>query len=207
MANYNLQAAYEVAVDKLGKKSPREIAVNSDTLYNEATNTFKVKYINEDYLVTYPDGRIKFADKDGEIPLNVQILILHYLVTANGAPLQNRLISFKELPDGAIYIEPFTRRAVNPMLSAFGTNPEAFAELAEKIGGQRQSLGDISVTIHVFPRVPITYVIWAADDEFPASGNILFDASACHYLPTEDYALVSSLVVYQLCGMFKQRQS
>jgi hypothetical protein len=28
-----------------------------------------------------------------------------------------------------------------------------------------------------FPQIPVTYVLWTADDEFPASVSVLFDSS------------------------------
>lgn len=204
MANFNLDTTYKLACEKLSQKAPQEVAINSGSHYDERSKVFHVKYLNSIYEVTFPQGEVKLKDSDEEVNLSVQILILHYLINANGAPLQDKLISFKELPDGAIYIEPFTRRAINPMLKVFQNNFEDFVRLAEELGGSKSHLGDVSVTVYVFPNVPITYVMWAADDEFAASGNILFDASASNYLPTEDYALVSSLVIYKMCDMLKK---
>lgn len=200
----NLDVTYKFAVEKLTLKEPGEVARNADAVYHEQKKLFTLSYLGENYSISFPDGSVKFTDKEEEVSLTVKILILHYLINANGAPLQGKWISFKELPDGAIYIEPFTRRTVKPMLSLFGGKQEEFVKLAKTIGAKEQDLGDTSVTIFPFPRVPITYVIWSGDDEFPASGNILFDASASHYLPTEDYALVSGLIIYHLGKLLQQ---
>ncbi|MHB9095788.1 MAG: DUF3786 domain-containing protein [Eubacteriales bacterium] len=194
----NLDVTYKFAVEKLVKKDPQEMARNADVTYNHEAGLFTVTYLGDRYSVSYPDGIVESLDKKEEVPVTAKILVLHYLTSANGAPLQNKWISFKELPDGAIYIEPFTNRAIKPMLSLFAGKQEEFVELALTIGGKVENLGDTAVTIFPLPRVPITYVIWSGDDEFPASGNILFDGSASCYLPTEDYALLSSLVVYYL---------
>ncbi|MCL4439575.1 MAG: DUF3786 domain-containing protein [Firmicutes bacterium] len=194
----NLDVTYKFAVEKLVKKDPQEMARNADVTYNHESGLFTVTYLGDRYSVSYPDGIVESLDKKEEVPMTAKILVLHYLTSANGAPLQNKWISFKELPDGAIYIEPFTNRAIKPMLSLFAGKQEEFVELALTIGGKVENLGDTAVTIFPLPRVPITYVIWSGDDEFPASGNILFDGSASCYLPTEDYALLSSLVVYYL---------
>jgi hypothetical protein len=202
----NLDVTYKFASDKIAAKDPVVMARNAGVSYNPETLTFKVKYLNQDYLVTYPGGAVALAEKDCEVPIAVKILILHYLATANGAPLQNKWISFKELTDGAIYIEPFTNRAINPMLKMFAHRQRELIESAQNYGGRVENLGDTSVTINVFPNVPITFVIYSADDEFPASGNILFDRSASCYLPTEDYALMSSLVMYRLSEHLPSRR-
>lgn len=194
----NLEVAYNFAVEKLNQKDPVEIARNAGVEYNAEAKSFTVPYLGEKFFVSHPEGIVKPVEKSEGPPLTVMILILHYLVNANGAPVQGKWISFKELPDGAIYNEPFGRRAIKPMLNLFADKQEEFLRLAATLGGQQQKLGDVSVTITPFPRVPITFVIWGGDDEFPASGNILFDASAHCYLPTEDYAMMSGLIIYQL---------
>lgn len=197
----NLDVAYGYAVEKMAMKDPAVMADNAEVEFNRETHTFTVKFLGQDYTVSYPDGEVKIAGSEGEVPIVNKILILHYLGHANGAPWQDRYISFKELPDGAIYIEPFTNRAIKPMLKYFAESQDKFVEAASLVGGKKQVLGDTSVTVWAFPRVPITYVIWSGDDEFPASGNILFDASASGYLPTEDYAMLSGMVIHYLANL------
>ncbi|HWI54594.1 MAG TPA: DUF3786 domain-containing protein [Desulfobacteria bacterium] len=205
--NYmNLDVTYDYAVNKLSMKEPAEIARNSEVDYDANTKTFTVPYMGDQYIVSFPDGAVSLKDKAGEVDIKVRILILHYLITANGAPLQNKWISFKELPDGAIYIDPFTRRTINPMVKTFAEKQDLFFQLAETVGARKESLGDTSLTINVFPRVPITYVLYSADDEFPASGNVLFDGSAPNYLPTEDYAIAASFVIYQFAALAGQNK-
>lgn len=202
----NLEVTYEYAINKLSMKDPAEIARNSGTNYDELTKSFTVTYLGDQYIVKYPDGLVSYKDTSEEVQLTVKILILHYLFTANGAPLQNKWISFKELPDGAIYIEPFTRRTINPMVKLFAEKQEQFFQLAETLGARKETLGDTSLTIFAFPQVPITYVLYSADEEFPASGNVLFDGSASNYLPTEDYAIVASSIIYKLGDLAKQKE-
>ncbi|MHB8171032.1 MAG: DUF3786 domain-containing protein [Thermincolia bacterium] len=199
MANYNLDKTLAVAQEKFSAKDPEVMAGLSGTSYSQKSQRIMVSFLGEDYLVKHPEGTVYLAsDEEKDISLQNQILILHYLVTATGQPIQNQYISFKELPDGAIYIEPFTKRTINPMLKLFGQNLDLFKAAAAKLGGVEKNLGHAGMTINVFPKVPITYVIWEGDDEFPASGNVLFDASAESYLPTEDYAVVASQVIWIL---------
>jgi hypothetical protein len=50
----------------------------------------------------------------------------------------------------------------------------------------------------VLPRVWLAVVLHLADEEFPASANVLFDASASHYLPTEDLAVLGGMLTGRL---------
>ena len=112
--------------------------------------------------------------------------------------MEGKLISFRELPSGSIYIGPFTNRAIKPLVSIFGDRPGALAEAAEKIGGQRVEMGDLSVKVPVLPKIPITFLLWEGEDEFTSSGNVLFDASAPSHLDTEDYALLPGLAIWEM---------
>ena len=53
-------------------------------------------------------------------------------------------------------------------------------------------MGDAAIVMDVFPRLPLTYVIWEGDEEMPANGTILFDQTAQYYLPTEDLVVVAA---------------
>jgi len=46
--------------------------------------------------------------------------------------------------------------------------------------------------------VPVAVLLWKGDDEFPGQAGILFDASAHHYLPTEDLAGMGDWLAHQL---------
>ena len=193
MVNYT--AAHEVALEKFRACSLEEMARCSGYLLEG--DTLLVDFIDGHYKVDYPSGKfLSVSTSDEELPIITQILILHYLVNLSESLETGRLISYKELPGGSIYIQPFTHRAIDPLVQSFGANPERLLEVATSIGGQPNGLGDVGITFRVFPRVPVTLILWGADDEFPASGNILFDSSAPSILPTEDYAVLASAVAF-----------
>lgn len=203
MANYNLDKTWEVAKNNFRNNDPREIAWKANVEYDQNSQMFKVPFLGNTYLVKYPEGEVISQDSDTQVSLTNCILILHYLTTANGQAVENSWISFKELPDGAIYNDPFTRRTIKPMLDTFSAKPENMILIGERMGGKKGEFGDISVILPVFPQVAITYVIWEGDEEFPASGTVLFDRSAKSYLPTEDYALLSSIIIWDMKSRLK----
>lgn len=195
MMNYS--AAHKSALDKF-QQVPID-AIRKYSGYEVVDNRIRVDFLGQKVEVEYPSGQFEPEPSlEGELPIFAQILILHYL--SRSAPVEEtgKLISYKEIPGGSIYIQPFTNRAIRPLVQAFGDKPQFLLDVGQKLGGTAVAHGDAAVTIRAFPHIPVTLVIWGGDDEFPATGNILFDASAAHILPTEDYAVLASFVAATL---------
>ncbi len=193
----NWETTLELAQKVFAEKKPYELAYRVNVKYNETENEFILPFINKEYHVKYPSGEV-YQPGGGDIPIVNKILILHYLNSSKGTPLKNKWISFKELPSGQIYVDPFHNRAIRPLVNIFGERPEQMVKAGIAMGGKEEKMGDGSVVIPAFPLVPVAYVIWRGDDEFPPSGTILFDESAPDHLPTEDYAVLASTLVFEM---------
>ncbi len=48
----------------------------------------------------------------------------------------------------------------------------------------KQAMGDRAFAISVFPRLQLAFILWLADEEWPARANILFDSTASMHLET-----------------------
>lgn len=193
----NYTPAYDAALEKFRNATLEEIAEFSGYLIEG--NKIKAEFLGQRFEIEYPSGNFSPEPAiEGELPVFARILVLHYLVNRSPAVQTGQLISYKELPGGNIYIQPFTNRAIRPLVKAFGGNPENLVKVASRIGGEPVKLGDAGVVLKVFPKIPVTLALWGADDEFPASGNILFDSSAGSILHTEDYAVLASFVAQTL---------
>lgn len=186
------QLAYEKACINLAAKSPEEMALNSGAEFDSVKSEFTLPYINEVYTVSYPDGEVSFAKRQEPVPIATKIVLLHYLLTASGHSLSGQLISFKEIPGGMIYLQPFNGRVLGGFKAIFGKKANLLRQVGEKLGVTFAKYGDVSITMDILPRLPITYVIWEGDEEFPANATVLFDATAQYYLPTEDLVVAAA---------------
>lgn len=195
--------AYEKAQKELSKLDPEIVADKTGATFDTKDNKFKLNMMGKEHFISYPDAEIKTADGD-EVHFPVNVLILHYLTKASGEPFQDKLISYREIPEGGeIYYGPFKRRTIDPLVDAFGHRPEVLIKAGKHLNGKPADIGDYSLTIPVFPNLPVTFVIWKGDEEFPPSGNVLFDASAASYLSAEDLAFVASVPLWSLKGIAK----
>ena len=157
-----------------------------------------MEYLQQTVVVSLPDGDISSEGNAANLSAREKLLVLHYLLTANGTPPSGKLITFRELPEGHVYYPTFLKRSVQPLLSTFGSEPGLLLPPAEKLGGKAVELGDLAVTLNAFPRVPVTIVVWKGDDEFAATGSILFDAGISNYLPTEDITILCETISWKL---------
>ena len=134
-----------------------------------------------------------------------RILWLHYL-TAEGVKKQSgHLIAYREAAPALFYEPNFYKRAVRPLVKCFGNDPQKLIKVGEALGGQAVTLGDAAVVINVLPYLPLTFIIWEGDEEFPPEGNILFDQTAKTWFGSEDLAVLASLVVYELIAVSNWR--
>ncbi|GAI85393.1 unnamed protein product, partial [marine sediment metagenome] len=123
---------------------------------------------------------------------------------AKGTPITNKVIAFRELPEGANYFPTFSKRAIKPLLDHFGGQPERLIDAAEKLGSHRLDYGDVAVTINAFSYVPITLVLWQGNKEFAPEGSILFDSTISDYLSTYDITVLCETISWKLVKYLKE---
>jgi len=165
---------------------------------SEEGGTIYLPYFHTTCQITIPHFEFSLKESAENINLSNQILILHYLNGVKDIPIENRLISFKEIPSGEFYYPAFARRSIEPLLKTFSTKLQDFKSIAEGLGGKPVAIGDAGIKISVFPRVPVTLVLWFADAEFSPDLQILFDASVTEFLSTEDIAVLGQEVMIRM---------
>ena len=192
----------EIGKEEIRKKNPLHLCRLSGGQFIEKANepnSIQIKFLNRMISISWPD-LIFSQDSDKEIKIKEKILILHYLNNAKKEDLTGDLIAYQEIPSARFYLNAFNARSRDPFIAAFGENSDKLPVVAQELfAAQRASLGDVSVTIQAFPKIPITLIIWQGDDEFPPNGTILFDSSIKdNLLSAEDISELVSMIVYPL---------
>jgi len=167
-------------------------------------NRLDVPFLNRRYQVEIADGAFVDADDPiAEVPIQEQVLILHYLLGITAIAHDRRYIAYREIPGASFYFSAFVKRAINPMKQCFGSRPQAFAHAAEKLNARPVEEGDVGYEFQVFPNITVQILLWEADDEFDCEANILFNALAADVLSPEDAAWLAGMVVYRLIQLSK----
>lgn len=190
--------ALEKALEEWKTREPQETAWKAGADYDTASGLVSLTLTGEKYTIRHPDGEVRLVGSDGEVPITTRILLLHYLLTADGAPPAGRWVSFRELPDAMVYDPAFQGRASHRIRARFGTDIDAFHRAAQALGGDRLTFGDASYLFRALPRVWLAVIVYKGDEEFSPSANVLFDAAAANYLPTEDLAVLGGYLASRL---------
>jgi len=202
---HDYETARALALDTLLKLDVESCCANAGLSLEPDSSGIKrvpIPYIGNTYTLTVQNETIFFDDTSGPLKIPDQVLLLHYLITANGAPVEDKWITFREVPSGSFYYPAFVKRAIIPLVKCFGHAPEMLEKLAGTIGRIVELPGDKALKVLALPRVPVVLSLWKGDSEFPAEGNIYLDASVGSYLSTaEDVAYLASAVVYKIIGI------
>ncbi len=129
-----------------------------------------------------------------------QLCILSYLIHAKNVPLAGKLVKAEQLDAGQFFFRGQHGLPLEPLEQAFGSDPQRMTQAARQLDAKECSFGDASVEIHLFSRVPVTFILWRGDDEFPARASILFDGTAALQLPLDALLAAVNLAVSSMCA-------
>jgi hypothetical protein len=202
----SLEPKIAQARDELRARDPREIAERSGAVYyevEESQGRLQVRFFGQPYTVTWPD--LEIFDPKGQSCSNpVQAVLLQYLVLADGTPLAQHWVSLRELPNGAFYERAFQSYSGNLVARAFKSDIDAFRKAALQLGGEPIALGDAAFRFWALPKIPLALVYWSGGEEFPASAQVLFDASAGRYHHLEMLAHLGAMICDRVIAVHRE---
>jgi len=195
----NYQQTFDRACASIQGMNLEERAKKAGAVYEKGKDEEKItlEFFSEPYAIQFPQVGFHSPSKK-VVSLVTRILLLHYLIRADGYPVTGKGVAYKDIPGGLLYVGVFARRATEPLQRRFGKSARSFKETGIRSGGEPVEIGDASFILHAFPRVGLQYVLWEGDEEFPPSVQLLFDASVDHYLTLEDVVVLGQVTAGRL---------
>ncbi len=203
----NYRPAMELAQSRLRALDPRRVVTRSgvELLATEAGQQYRVRLLGQEYRVPIPEARVYSVVTDSPAGTSVNLVVLHYLSTADGSPITGNWIPFRSLPGGNVYEQAFRQQCLRPLIDSFGSYPEGFEQASLALGGEKVAMGDRSFTFRVLPHLPMACVLWLADEEQGAEVTLLYDAVAPNCLQTEDLAALGRMLAFGLIKAWGKR--
>ena len=189
--NNKEQVPFSYYAELYGKADKAEIA---DRLGIHAENgVFSVTLMGKTYTVA---ENAEIADLQGNAPaLPVQTFLLRYLLEGKNLPALGGWKTFREMPWGELYIKPYTGRVLTRAAFTFGTRVEAFRKAAEKMGAQPVAHGDAGFEFALIGDYKIRLLIWAGDEEFPPSAQVLYSDNFEEGFAPEDRVVAGDILI------------
>lgn len=180
---------------------PAETSQRSGLVFDRDESAFKLRLLGKEYRALYPAFTLQAVDGTPPAGPGETILILRYLCEGKYFPPHGKSLSYHEIPWGAVYYRNFEGRCLKRCAFTFGTNIPAFKKTIQQnqqLRPQELTIGDASYRLEFINDLYITIILWAGDDEFPPSAQMLFDDNIVFAFTAEDLAVAGEILVERL---------
>ena len=176
--------------DRLSALHPTDVCNRTEAIYHPTREGFLLPVYNLRYLILPKEKkilRVERNDKPVEETLHpyFYLMVLVYLTEAKDIKPAHTWISEKDLKGGSTFFRGPHHLEVEELTSLSGKDPDAFLKVGKRLGGSEILYGDKGFALEVFPKVPLAYILWKEDAEFPPKISVLFDSTIEFHLPLD----------------------
>ena len=187
------------------KLDPQEAAKRCGVSFEDGC--FTVQLLNSTYRIAWPEYVIT-ADREDAFALTnlpCQTFLLRYLLEGRQAALSLGYKTFREMPWGELYITPYTGRCLTRAAFTFGTRVPAFAAACERMGGEKLPHGDAGYGFGFLGSYRMQIMIYAGDEEFPPSSQILYSDNFASGFSAEDRVVAGDILISAIRQEMKRK--
>ena len=173
--------------DDLEERLPEDICRKSMAVLHP-NGVYALRFLNREILVDTQNRQL-WKDMPGAAPEKINdplltLILLVYLRDAAEIEPENVIAAPQELREGHFFTGVHALD-VEGVVKRFGHDPEGFSRAAEAVGGTRESYADVSYRFSALPRIPIYYLLWEGDEEFPPNLTVCFDRTIERHLAAD----------------------
>lgn len=198
--NHKEGVPFEHYVGLFAQLDPQEASQRTGTEFDGSA--FTLRLVNAEYKITWPNYTIT-ADRDDAFALHAlpgQTFLLRWLLEGKRMPAHGEFKTFREMPWGELYIQPFTGRCLTRAAFTFGTRVSAFAAAMEKLGATKLSYGDAGYELELLPGYAMRLMVWEGDEEFPPNSQILYSDNFADSFSAEDRVVAGDILISVVKG-------
>ena len=193
------ERSFDHFIEAYNKLDPDEIAARTKLDFNG--KSFSLRIMGKNYDAPYPEFKLE-DEEGGEITSGYEkILFLRFLCEGKYTSPSGKQLSYREIPWGDLYYPNFEGRCIKRLAQSFGNNIPVFTKIMENSRGlkaQKLTQGDSGYRFEFLNGLYMSFILWAGDDEFPPSAQILFDDNFPAAFSAEDLAVAAGAAIDHL---------
>ena len=193
--NHKEGIPFEYYVGLFAKMDPQEAAARTGAAFDG--KAFTLQLVNDIYTITWPEYTIT-ADREDAFALKAlpgQTFLLRWLLEGKRVMAKGEFKTFREMPWGELYIQPFTGRCLTRAAFTFGTRVAKFEAAMEKLGAKKLQYGDAGYELELMPGYAMRLMVWEGDDEFPPNAQILYSDNFIDSFSAEDRVVSGDILI------------
>ena len=156
---------------------------------------FYVNLLGREFAISHPDYALRALDAGKLPPLPTQTFLLRYLLESRRVAWKGEWKTFREMPWGEMYIQPYTGRVLTRAAYTFGFRLDAFRAAAEKMGAEPVKHGDAGFEFPLIGDFKMRFLVWEGDDEFPPSAQVLYSDNFAEGFAAEDRVVAGDILI------------
>ena len=193
--NHKEGVPFEYYLGLYEKLDPQEASARTGAAFDG--EAFTLRLVNAEYRITWPRYTIT-ADREDAFALKSlpgQTFLLRWLLEGKQVPARGQFKTFREMPWGDLYIQPFTGRCLTRAAFTFGTRVDKFAAAMEKLGAKKLDHGDAGYELELLPGFVMQLIVWEGDDEFPPNAQLLYSDNFAEAFAAEDRVVSGDILI------------
>lgn len=165
-------------------------------------SAFTVQLLDQTYTITWPEYTISCANPGAFAlgRLQAQTFLLRYLLVGKHLPAAGGWKTFRQLPWGEVYLQPFNGRCIRRSAFTFSRDLGKFAAASRELGGVEIHQGDMGFEFAVVQDYRIRLSVWEAAEEFPPNAQILFSDNFAAGFLADESVTAAELLIGALCA-------
>lgn len=131
--NHKEEVPFAHYCERFAALDPQEAAARTGTPF--ADGAFCLTLLGHPYRITHPEFSISGEGGTALKSLPAQTFLMRWLLEGKQTAGSRDFLTFREMPWGELYIQPFTGRVLQRAAFSFGTRLEAFRAACTAMGG------------------------------------------------------------------------
>lgn len=194
-------------LEQFESMDPQEASERTGIPFDTERKCFTMRMLQKTYEISWPDCHVVCLDQTAdtfaimEEAVDAKIFAIRYLLRGIQSNPSGKFLTYRELPNGDLYFKQFQGRCLMRLAYGFGFKLEKLSDIFERLGAKKLTYGDVSYEIEFINGHTVRFILWAGDDEFPPSSQILFSDNFPLSFETYDLAVVGDISITTLKKM------